>query len=88
MTEGRTILIVEDDRGVRESLAAVLEHEGHRVVEAENGNDGLDAATDHPDLVILDVNLPGIDGLEVCRRLRARRIDVPIPHADRAARDR
>ena len=78
MNGQRTILIVEDDRGVRESLAAVLEHEGHHVVQAESGEKGLARAAENPDLIILDIQLPGIDGLEVCRRIRARRINVPI----------
>ena len=78
MNGQRTILIVEDDRGVRESLAAVLEHEGHHVVQAESGEKGLARAAENPDLIILDIQLPGIDGLEVCRRIRARRIKVPI----------
>ena len=78
MNGQRTILIVEDDRGVRESLAAVLEHEGHHVIQAESGEEGLARAAENPDLIILDIQLPGIDGLEVCRRIRARRIRVPI----------
>jgi len=78
MTNPRSILIVEDDRGVRESLAAVLEHEGHHVIQAETGDDGLARAAESPDLIILDINLPGIDGLEVCRRIRARRIETPV----------
>ena len=74
-----TILIVEDDQGVRESLAMVLEFQHHRVHQAATGEDGLRAAIDDPpDLVILDVNLPGIDGIETCRRLRFAAPELPI----------
>lgn len=65
------ILIVDDDRELRELIGFVLTRAGYPVVEA---GDGLEALRQHaaesPDLVILDVNLPGIDGFEVCRRMR------------------
>ncbi len=73
------VLVVEDDRGVRESLAMVLGHEGHDVVEADHGEACMAAIDSHaPDLVILDINLPGIDGIEICRRLRSQHFDEPI----------
>ena len=73
------LLIVEDDRGVRESLGRALEFEGYAVEMADDGRHGLDlAGSTHPDAVILDVMMPGLDGLEVARRLRREGNDVPI----------
>ncbi|WP_088283608.1 response regulator transcription factor [Kineosporia sp. A_224] len=66
------VLIVEDDPGVREGLELGLTHLGHQVRTAPDGEAGLEAAARHtPHVVVLDVMLPGIDGFEVCRRLRA-----------------
>ncbi len=72
MPEPASVVIVEDDRSVREMLAAVLGHEGYRVVAHEDG-DGVaeDPAALQADVVVLDIGLPGIDGIEVCRQLRA-----------------
>jgi DNA-binding response OmpR family regulator len=71
------VLIVEDDRTVAEVVARYLEREGFAV---ESVGDGLEALAradaQLPDLVVLDIMLPGLDGLEVCRRLRSR---APIP---------
>ena len=73
------VLVVEDDQGVRESWAMVLEYQEHQVVQAVTGEDGLRLAeTEGPDLIILDINLPGIDGIETCRLLRKRGIDTPV----------
>jgi DNA-binding response OmpR family regulator len=69
------ILIVEDDDAIAKPLAAGLEREGFDVTRVSTGEDALEAAV--PDLVLLDLRLPGMDGTEVCRRLRARS-DVPI----------
>ncbi len=67
----RTILIVDDEPGLRELLKINLEHEGYAITQAENGAAGLAAVRDQrPDLVILDVMMPEIDGWETCRRLR------------------
>ncbi len=66
-----TILVVEDDAVLRETLAYNLRREGHEVLLAADGHRGLALAREHyPDLVILDWMLPGLDGLEVCRILR------------------
>jgi DNA-binding response OmpR family regulator len=72
-----TILIVEDERNLSNLIRGHLEEEGHRVRQAFDGPSGLEAAGGAPDLVILDIMLPGLDGLEVCRRLRKTSI-VPI----------
>ncbi len=79
MTVSATILIIEDDQGVRESLAMVLEYQDYDVHQASSGEDGLALATEHaPAVIVLDLNLPGIDGLETCRRLRSRGFDGKI----------
>lgn len=65
------ILVVEDEDNIRELVRAYLEREGYGVVEAADGTAALDLATsEQPDLVVLDLMLPGIDGWEICRRLR------------------
>ncbi|MBC8333524.1 MAG: response regulator transcription factor [Anaerolineae bacterium] len=72
------ILVIEDDEGILTFLRRGLAYEGYEVFDATDGKTGLSIARDHPpDLVVLDLMLPGIDGLEVCRRLRAGG-DVPI----------
>ena len=72
------ILIVEDDDTVREALSAGLESEGYEVILSDNGLDGLKQAKEEgPDLILLDLMLPEMDGLSVCRALR-RNSDVPI----------
>ncbi|ABU60461.1 MULTISPECIES: response regulator transcription factor [Roseiflexus] len=69
--EQRRILIVDDEPGLRDLLRINLEHEGFSVIEAESGAQGLQMVRDqHPDLMILDVMMPEMDGWEVCRRLR------------------
>jgi DNA-binding response OmpR family regulator len=66
------ILVVEDDPGALRLVTYTLETEGYEVLTATNGLQGLrKAQNDKPDLVILDVMLPGIDGFEICHRLRA-----------------
>lgn len=73
----RRILVVEDEPTIAESIAARLRAEGFTVDLAHDGPAGVEAAESlDPDLVVLDVMLPGFDGLEVCRRIQARR---PVP---------
>lgn len=74
------ILVVDDERAVRDSLRRALELEGYRVELAEDGEQALRrlALEPLPDAVILDVLMPGADGLEVCRRLRGAGNDVPV----------
>ncbi len=74
----KSILIIEDDEVLQQTLAYNLVREGYTVISAGDGATGLDLAqTQSPDLVILDVMLPQLDGLSVCRLLR-RQTDVPI----------
>jgi DNA-binding response OmpR family regulator len=73
-----SILVVDDEPVIMESLAYSLRREGYEVTVSPNGLEALELFDKiHPDLVVLDIMLPGIDGLEVCRRLRARS-SVPI----------
>ena len=64
------ILIVEDDKDIREGVRILLEGEGYDVVEAENGRKGLELLSEDPDLVILDVMMPGMSGLKTCEEIR------------------
>ena len=73
------VLVAEDDRSVRESLVLALELEGYEVEAVGDGEKALAAfAASEPDVVLLDVMMPFVDGLTVCRRLRARGTRVPI----------
>jgi two-component system, OmpR family, response regulator MprA len=73
------ILLCEDDQGVRESLARALRFEGYDVQTAKDGGEALEAVTlKLPDLVILDVMMPYIDGLTACRRMRDKYRSLPI----------
>jgi two-component system response regulator MprA len=80
------ILIIEDDEAILKFLRRGLAYEGYQVDTAIDGQAGLALARDNsPDLVVLDLMLPGIDGLEVCRRLRA---GGPVPTAKDSVNDR
>ena len=73
-----TVLIVEDDPHAVELVRLYLNHDGHSVLSANTGPEGLRRAREsRPDLIVLDLMLPGLDGLEICRALRAES-DVPI----------
>lgn len=66
-----SILIVDDSRSARETLMAILEGEDYQLLTAQNGAEALEAATKYqPDAILLDVMMPGMDGFEVCRRIR------------------
>lgn len=68
----KKILVVEDDPAAMRLVVYVLEAEGYEVITAVNGVEGLrEAEQQSPDLVVLDIMLPGIDGFEVCHRLRS-----------------
>jgi two-component system, OmpR family, response regulator MprA len=74
------IMVVDDERPVRESLRRALELEGYEIELAENGGDALERleGESQPDALVLDVLMPGIDGLEVCRRLRREGNQLPV----------
>ncbi len=76
--DSATILLVDDEDAVQKLLTYPLEHEGFRVLQARDGEEALRRfEAEHVDLVVLDLMLPKLDGLEVCRRLRAQST-VPI----------
>lgn len=80
-TPRSTILLVNDNAEVREMIAAMLQHEGYNVVSAPNGSSALELAHSvDPDIVISDVVMPEMDGLEFCRRLKqdARTANIPV----------
>ncbi len=73
-----TILVVEDDRPTAHLVELYLKRDGHRVLISNNGRTGLETAlSESPDLIILDIMLPGLDGIEFCRQLR-RQSTTPI----------
>ena len=76
---GKTVLIVEDEQNIVDILSFNLEREGYDTLEAYDGTTGLQLALEqNPDLVLLDLMLPGMDGFEVCRRIRETGSAVPI----------
>jgi DNA-binding response OmpR family regulator len=78
MPDSSTILLVDDEESVQKLLAYPLEREGYRVLQARDGEEALKRfASERVDLVVLDIMLPKLDGLEVCKRLRAES-EVPI----------
>jgi len=78
MPDSSTILLVDDEDSIQKLLAYPLEREGYRVLQARDGVEALEQfASEHVDLVVLDIMLPKLDGLEVCKRLRAES-EVPI----------
>lgn len=80
MTESPCVLVVEDEQDIRELLAFNLQREGYRVAEAGEGRTALElAATLQPDLVLLDLMLPGMDGFAVCRGLKRNEATAHIP---------
>jgi DNA-binding response OmpR family regulator len=75
----RRILVIEDDPKTSASIAMYLRHDGYRVDLCPTGTEGLEMARrDHPDLVVLDLMLPGLSGTEICRTLRESASHVPI----------
>jgi sigma-B regulation protein RsbU (phosphoserine phosphatase) len=77
--DGRKVLIIEDDAAMRRALLDNFEFRGYAVQTASDGQAGLSAAlNDRPDLVILDIMLPKVNGYEVCRAIRGEGCDVPI----------
>jgi len=74
----KVALVIEDDKSVSQLIRLYLAEDGYRVLNAEDGLSGLKMATEEsPDIVLLDLNLPGMDGIEVCRNIREKS-DLPI----------
>ena len=79
MTKQKTILVVEDDPSLRLGLQTTLRSAGFRTIVAKDGIEGMEAAlSEKPDLVLLDVMLPGMNGFEICEELRKRDRELPI----------
>jgi len=75
----QTILVIDDDENLRDTIGVLLEQEGFRAVLAADGRTGFDrAVTMKPDLVLVDLRLPGMSGTEICKQLRAARVEIPI----------
>jgi len=75
---GKKVLVVDDDVKIVELVKLYLNRDGYHVITAHEGNEALRLAREsHPDLIVLDIMLPGIDGLEICRKLRTES-SVPI----------
>lgn len=76
----RTVLLVEDNEDNLAVYRTMLEHVGYRVVEARDGEEGVDRAHDeHPDLILMDISIPKIDGWEATRRLKSAEDTKDIP---------
>jgi len=76
---GETVLIIEDDPTMLRGLKDNFEFEGYRVATAEDGEKGLDEALSlRPDLIVLDIMLPKVNGYEICRLLRVEGLEMPI----------
>jgi len=75
----KKILIIEDDEALLRTLAAAVEAEGFAVITASDGRQGLESALrEHPDLIAIDMVLPSLGGLDICRKLREERMATPI----------
>ena len=78
-TKRRVVLVVDDDDMIRRLVRTVLEADDYDVVEARNGDIALELANEaHPAVILLDIMMPGIDGVEVCRRLDHTAVKVVI----------
>ena len=78
--DSKNILVVEDDLDIRELISFNLANEGHQVFEANDGEVGIDKArNNNPDLILLDLMLPGIQGLDVCRIIKSDQETKEIP---------
>lgn len=76
----RKILVVDDEAVLADTIAYNLEQEGYQVITAADGTSALNAVhNEHPDLIVLDIMLPGVDGLEVCRQLRREDSTATVP---------
>lgn len=75
----QTVLVIDDDEGLRDTIGLMLETEGFRPALADNGKTGLQQALSlRPDLVLVDLRMPGLGGIEVCKQIRAAGLKTPL----------
>ena len=75
----QTILVIDDDDSLRDTIGLMLEQEGYRVHLAADGREGYERClTLRPDLILVDLRLPGMSGVEICRQLRSDKVQTPI----------
>ncbi len=75
----QTVLVIDDDEGLRDTIGLMLETEGFRPALADNGKTGLQQAlSSRPDLVLVDLRMPGLSGIEVCKQIRAAGMKTPL----------
>jgi DNA-binding response OmpR family regulator len=75
----QTILVIDDDDSLRDTIAMMLEQEGFRAILSPDGREGFDKAlTNKPDLILVDLRLPNMSGTEICKQLRAAKVKTPI----------
>src|SRR5579885_3628291 len=75
----QTILVIDDDESLRDTIGVMLEQEGFRPILVADGRAGYEKAlTTKPDLALIDLRLPGMSGIEICKQLRAANVKVPI----------
>ena len=75
----QTILVIDDDDGLRDTIGLMLENEGYRPLLVGDGATGLETALSaKPDLILVDLRMPGLSGVEVCKRLRAKGFQTPV----------
>jgi DNA-binding response OmpR family regulator len=75
----RTVMIIEDDAEIRGIVRTLLANEGYQVEEADDGRSAVERVfLTKPDLILVDLKLPGLDGAEVCKRIRSGRLETPI----------
>jgi DNA-binding response OmpR family regulator len=75
----QTIVVIDDDESLRDTIGVLLEQEGFRAVQSADGRSGYESAIMlKPDLVLVDLRLPGMSGIEICKQLRAAEVKTPI----------
>src|SRR5438477_7776148 len=75
----QTVLVIDDDESLRDTIGLMLEKEGFRALQAGDGKTGLDQAlTTRPNLILVDLRMPGMSGVEVCKQLRASGVKTPL----------